>query len=227
MIKKWWILALVFVFAVTFTACGGGAENDASGSNEQQAEDTQANADLPEDISEGASDKLANSLVDWMKGGTYYMKYTMEMDAGGQMTTVKGSMACEGETYAMTSEMEIPGMGAMKSRVLVTNNTVYIIDEGSKTYAEMPVDTSQPVEGQTDYREMELIGDGTGTVNGKSLPYEEYQTDDATVKYYFDGDQVYAIESASEGAATLMIIEEASEKVPAGMLELPEGYGKQ
>lgn len=71
---------------------------------------------------------------------------------------------------------------------------------------------------------MKKTGSGTGTVKGKTLPYEEYQSDGVTSKFYIDSKNVYAIETVGKGTKSLLIIEEQSKTVPRGSFDLPKGY---
>lgn len=67
-------------------------------------------------------------------------------------------------------------------------------------------------------------GSGVGTVNGKSLPYEEYKAEDGTARYFMDGKNLYAMVFQSDGVEMVMIVNEFSKTIPAGMLELPADY---
>jgi len=76
-----------------------------------------------------------------------------------------------------------------------------------------------------DFSDLNYLGKGTGTINGRMLPYEEYENYGAIVRFYFDGKDLYAIESIGEGGEVMiMIIEELSNKIPPGMFTIPSGY---
>jgi hypothetical protein len=87
-----------------------------------------------------------------------------------------------------------------------------------------PVNISEANKETVDYSKMKKTGSGTGNVKGKTLPYEEYQSEGYTIKFYIDGGKVYAIETEGEGAKSLLIIEEESKTVPRGSFDLPKDY---
>jgi hypothetical protein len=166
-----------------------------------------------------------DSLIKWMMDGTFSYDFSMTSEGNGEKSESSGSMATDGNNLAMTSEMTVEGQ-AVKSRIIIKDGTTYIIDDASKL-----IMTAQggmnPTEGMmTDYSGIAKTGEGTGEIDGKTLPYEEYTESEtgATVRYYIDGGQVYGIESAYEGYKTVMIITNAKNSVPSGAFDLPEGY---
>lgn len=165
----------------------------------------------------------SDTLIDWMIGGTYYMKYTLDMEADGGLMTMKGVMAVQDDNISSTSEMIVAGQ-TVKSRMLALGKTTYIIDDSLKMIMKSPISFSDLNQGTANYSKMKKTGSGTGTVKGKTLPYEEYQSDGVTSKFYIDGNKVYAIESTGKGTKTLLIIEEQSKTVPRGSFDLPNGY---
>ena len=171
----------------------------------------------------GSKNSASSTLINWMKSGTYYMKYTTEMEYQGQKTKMKGSMAVQGDNMAMNAETTSGGY-AVKSRVISLGDATYVIDDNSKTMMKTAKNKSVASKGTADFSKIEKIGSGKGTINGRTLPYEEYKSGNYTIKYYMDGKNVYAIESKGEGTRSVMIIEEASKTVPSGSFDLPKGY---
>ena len=151
------------------------------------------------------------------------MKYTTDMEYGGQKTTMKGSMAAQGGNTAMSTEMT-NGAQTMKSRIITLDDAAYIINDDSKMIMKTAKNKSGVNKGTADFSKLEKIGSGKGEVKGRTLPYEEYKSENYTVKYYMDGKKVYAIESKSEKSKSLMVIEEASKIVPLGSFDLPKDY---
>ena len=164
------------------------------------------------------------SLIDWMRGGTFSYDFTLTSEYEGQRTEGSGSMAMNGGNMAMTMEQTVEG-ATTKSRILILEGVTYIIDDASKLIMKVGVAGPEFTGGvPTDYGDIKLAGAGESEVNGRTLPYEEYTAEGVNVKYYMDGGAVYAIESEYEGAYSLMIITNASNTAPAGAFELPEGY---
>jgi hypothetical protein len=144
---------------------------------------------------------------------------------GEENTTSKGSMAMDGEKMAMTSEMTMNGQ-VIKSRMIKKDDKFYTINDETKTIMEVPF-SAETMQGlMEDYSDITMTGSGTGEIDGKTLPYEEYSenTTGAKIKYFLDGDTVYGYETGLEGFKSVMIIKNASDKVPDGVFDLPEGY---
>jgi hypothetical protein len=116
----------------------------------------------------------------------------------------------------------------VKSRIIIKDGVTYIIDDANKFIMQAAGDMNPTVGLMTDYSGIAKTGDGTGEINGRSLPYEEY-TDGGTgamVRYYLDGGQVYAIETEYEGYKTVMVITNPKNSVPPDAFDLPEGYAQ-
>ncbi|MDR0852726.1 MAG: hypothetical protein LBN36_09530 [Clostridiales Family XIII bacterium] len=241
--KKLWIAALVFVMVFASTACGldilPGADRSDTGSSE--ARDTGSKDSVAEKTDEAKEDSTASensdkvgggggggqamdSLISWMKSGTFSYDYKMLSEGGGQTTEAAGSMALDGDNIAIASEMTQGGQ-QIKSRIIIKDGTTYVIDDTNKFMIKIAGSGADMTGGlATDYSGIELVGSGTGEIDGKTLPYEEYTSEGVSVKYYMDGGKVYGFESEYEGYKTVMIITNASNRVPAGAFDLPTGY---
>jgi uncharacterized lipoprotein YehR (DUF1307 family) len=210
--KKLAILAFALMLMFSLAACGN--DNNATTGGETPEATTQT-SETP--------DTSVDNLINWMQGGEYYFKYTAEAEYEGERTTSKSTIAAKGDDLAVTSETTVSGQ-TVKSRIVAVGGVTYIIDDATKTIMKSPVDIAEVNKEVADFSKIEKVGSGTSTVNGKTLPYEEYKSDDYTVKFYMDGKSVYAIESEGEGATSVMVIEEALKTVPSGSFELPQGY---
>lgn len=207
--KKLFVFLLAFIMVFSFAACSGGGDQDDGGAG-------------------GAS---STNLVDWIKAGEFYIEYTMKMvmdDIGdGMNVETKGIMACQNERAAMTAEMDFLGQ-SVNVHIIKNGDKAYQLDEATKTYREMTIDANRSINARIPVNgSMERTGAGEGEVEGKILPYEEYITDEGTIRFYLDDGQVYALESEAEGVKAVVLITKASDKTPDGMFDLPEGYTKQ
>ena len=171
-----------------------------------------------------AGETLSTAYADLMKSGNYYMKYAVEMDMAGEKIESKIEAAYNSEGYAMTTEMNTGGV-AVRTRMIIKGDTMYIIDDGAKSVMEMPVAANPSASNDnTDYSGLQYLGKGTDTLRGKTLTYEEYESSGVTLRYYFDGKDLYAMESKMGSVSTLMIIEALSDKIPPGIFDIPAGY---
>jgi hypothetical protein len=117
------------------------------------------------------------------------------------------------------------GGETMHVSVIMKDEMTYLVDEGSQSIFAMAGLNDSLLGGVvTEYEGIEKTGEGEGTVDGKTLPYVEYSEDGGTVRYYLENGSVYAMETVSDGYTTTMLISNASNTVPAGVFDLPEGY---
>ena len=187
-------------------------------------------SDVVNDIGDAIDDNLpgdaGGSLLDWMAEGTFSYDFTVTSEYDGERSESAGSVAYDGGNMAISTEQEVEG-AMVKSRIIILDGQMYVIDDASQMIINMGK-VSRELTGTiaVDYEDMTLIGSGEGEVNGRTLPYDEYEIDGITTRFYMDGGQVYAIESTltEENAWSLMIISNASSKVPEGAFDLPEGY---
>ena len=173
-----------------------------------------------------ASPKLTKVFSDAMKNGKFYMRYiTIATDANGQQMRTKGVSATDGKS--MFFEMGMEQMD-MKIKSLIKDGNMHLIDDATKTYIVLPPKPGSEQKPNTNnFASIKFTGSGTGTIEGKTLPYEEYASDDNVMRYYVDGPKIYAIEAEDgDGNKTIMLIEEFSTDVPEELLNLPEGYTK-
>jgi hypothetical protein len=249
--KKIVALTLALILALSLAACGGdggssGGSSSGGGSRTSTPRpsntapgdngDNGSSSDDPAPGDDGKPDgwpgfsgdngggELA-SLIGWMLDGTYSYDFTMTMEGPEGGFEASGSMAADGDRFAQSQEMVVGGM-RVKQRVIQRDGKMYTIDDENKYYLEMPVEAYTPDVGVTDYTGIKKIGSGTGDINGRRLPYEDYSmgTADSEVRFYVDGKDVYAIVTEVEGYKTTIIISNPSNRVPAGVFDLPAGY---
>jgi hypothetical protein len=227
--KKLLTITLALVLALSLAACGasnnGGGATTSPANNSTTTPASNTPAQTPETTTPTGGGQAMDSLIGWMMGGTFSYDFTQTSEGPDGKTESSGSMAMDGENYAVTTEMTVEGQ-TVKSRVIIKDGTTYIVDDANKFIMKAPGGMNPTAGMLTDYSGIAQTGSGTGEIGGKTLPYEEYAESEtgAAVRYYLDGGQVYGIESEYEGYKTVMIITNPSNKVPAGAFELPTGY---
>ncbi|MDR1736481.1 MAG: hypothetical protein LBR85_06405 [Oscillospiraceae bacterium] len=235
--KKLIVVALALVLTVSLAACGGNGASappvSSRTSNPPPPSDTQNPNPAPPTQSaatqpsggEVPGGQSVDSLIDWMTDGTYSYDFKMISEGSDGKFEGSGSMAADGGNMAQTTEMTVEGQ-SVKSSVIIKDGVTYIIDDASKMIMTMP-GGANPNEGMvTDYSGITLVGSGTGEIDGKTLPYEEYAEDvsGASVKFYIENGEIYGIESEAEGMKTVMTLTNQSDSVPSGAFDLPSGY---
>jgi hypothetical protein len=166
-----------------------------------------------------------DSLIKWMMDGAFSYDFTMTSKGPEGSTEGTGSMAIDGNNMAIEMEMTVGGQKT-QTKMISTGDAMYIVDDANKMIMKMPAEINLTEGIMTDYAGITKTGEGTGEIDGKTLPYEDYTESEtsAAVRFYLDGGQVYAIESEYEGYKTVMIITNPSNSAPSGAFDLPAGY---
>lgn len=219
--KKLLLHLLALTLALSLTACSGGG-NPASAEQSSKpgaSAPEQSKSAAPESKTPSAPELLSSAYVDIMKDGRFYMRYTAtvttdEGDFESEMAT-----ATDGETVA--NIMDTMGI---KMRTLVMDGSFYQIDDAAKTYMKIDIPETQMDTGLTETEDLVYLGSGTDSVNGKVLPYEEYQVSDGTIRFYMENKNLYALVIKTADGDMTMLVQEISDKIPDGMLELQADY---
>jgi hypothetical protein len=202
------IMTILFsaIFAAgIFAGCSGGTTND--------TKDT-------------ASGLMSTSFADIMKSGKYLMHFKTTVTSDNQTLTSDIIQAIDGSNMSM-----ITNNGEMSMHMIQKDKTVYVLNDDAKTYYKIAIDdtntsgTTASVEDQKiDTAGITYVGKGKAELNGKVMDYEEYKTEQGTIRYYFEGGKLYAIVFKSADMESVMEIIELSDKVTADMFEIPQGY---
>jgi hypothetical protein len=221
--KKLTIFALALLLTFSLAACGGG-NNSGNTDNSSGTTGDSTSTDGSTETSGGA-DGQAAPLIAYLMSGTFSYDFTMSSEIGGETVETSGSVAKEGDNLALTMDMAVAGQN-VKSRIILKDGVTYVLDDANKLIVETPGGEDATAGVVPDYSSMVKTGDGTGEIDGKTLPYEEYAQGDADtpVRYYLENGQVYGIGVGAEGSETVMLITNASDSAPAGVFDLPSDY---
>lgn len=216
--KNKWMAALLVLMLAMLTACGGGGAGD----------DNDNNGNDPGTNEGGKFDNYkSGQFVEIMESGTYYLDcsaYVMGIE-----TSMK--MAVDGKN----SSVEVSGIG-FPVRMLTMDGKMYYMNDEKKVYMVLEgEDAPDPAEaGIFDYEGIEFGKNGNGPISDlagiddNSYDYEEFTVDGdgeaAVVRYYFKGDNLYAIEVKVDEVGSTMVINEMTKDIPDGLMELPAGY---
>lgn len=171
------------------------------------------------------TDLLSKPYAEILQGGTYYMKFTMEMKMEGQTIPALCEIGTKGGVHGVTTEIDM-SVVKVKTRILMQDNKAYMIDDATKSYYEIPVEQAQANAGMMDYSQLNYVGNGTESLDGIERRYEEYESNGTQIRFYFGEVGLHAItvKDANAKVDTKMIIEEISNEVPDAILAFPDGY---
>ncbi|HWQ89768.1 MAG TPA: hypothetical protein VN374_07335 [Desulfitobacteriaceae bacterium] len=212
------IMVILFASVLTVGILTGCGSKSNINSNTSNTSDTSNSAET----SQTESNLLSKSFADMMKSGKYLMHYKMTISQDGNSTEAEITTAVDGNSISSISVTN-----GVKSHIVIKDKTMYMLNDTNKTYTKITIpDTASTQSGSNKIDTNGLIytGKGMATLNGKELNYEEYKTDQGTIRYYFDGNKLYAIVVKSSGSEMVMTIIELSNNVTADMFEVPSGY---
>lgn len=208
------LLALLAVLLLaTLTACGGGTEDKDNNPGTDEG---------------GKFDNYkSGAFVEIMESGTYYLDCTAYVM--GIETFMK--MAVDGKD----SSVEVSGIG-FPVRMLTMDGKMYYMNDEKKVYMVLEGEEApEPAEnGVFDYEGIEFGKNGNGPVSDlagiddNSYDYEEFTVEGdgeaVVVRYYFKGDNLYAIEVKVDDVGSTMVINELTKDIPDGLMEMPSDY---
>jgi len=168
------------------------------------------------------------ALAELMNSEKYSYDLITKVEHEGETITETVSLAKDGENYAISMKGN-----EGEYRIIYKDGVTYMIIEAEKIVMEqtggqdvvfgMLKEQDEMAEMLGKYSNIEKVGSGTGEIDGKTLPYEEYDSDGYKSKIYMENGQIYAMETENQ----IKIIKNASKSVPAGTFEIPtEGYTK-
>jgi hypothetical protein len=222
--KKLTALILAAVLPLALAACGSGSGGGSGGGGSSRRPSSSSSQNDSTQPGGSASGEAMNSLAKWMIDGSYSYDFRMYTEGPEGRYEGIGSAAMDGDKIATRQEMIIDGQ-KMKSWVIVKGGVSYILYEDSKSYMTIPAEDAMDDGLVEDYSGIVKTGEGTGEIDGRRLPYEEYfEGSGVTMRYYLDGGDVYGIVTEAEGYKTTMILSNISSKAPAGAFDIPAGY---
>lgn len=214
--KKIIVLLLTFTFIFTMSACG---EKEATNTSGTETSDNTGEKKGTDEMGE----LLSKSFADIMKSGKYFMKYKTEIKSEGSVMNAEITVATDTKRTSSTMVTDM-----MTMRTLFTEGKIYTIDDNTKTYMvlEVPEGSNENKEDDLniDSTGLEYVGKGKDTLNGKVLDYEEYKVEGGTLRYYFEGKNLYAIVSQEGANQMIMEVIEFNDNVTEDMLSIPSGY---
>jgi hypothetical protein len=215
--KKQIIVLLTVALMVMMTSCGSGTTSS-------------------DENSGGKFDQYkAGKYVEIMESGTYYLECTAYVTGIEETSNVETSMKMAVDGKNSSVEIIVPGFD-FPVRILTVDGKLYYINDDEKSYAIMDGETTIDPEdtGIFDYEGIKYGSDGKGAISAlagvdtNQYDYEEFTVgtgEDKTVaRYYFKGDNLYAIEVTAGEVSSAMVINELTQTVPDGLIEMPSGY---
>jgi hypothetical protein len=166
---------------------------------------------------DGMATGPVGDFINMIGDGEYYMEITVFDDDDG-VETGTATFAVKAGNFKIrmfTEDAVIFGM--------FSDGKSYLFNEETKTYLVTQEDVGSVLTEITEgfIADAVKIGEGEEVINGETLPFEEYDENGTVIKYFIDGDSVYAIQRTN---GTTIIFNEFRDNVSDDEFEIPEGY---
>lgn len=244
--RKTLLIILAVFSALFFASCSGTGEtredvpsstqsavSDIAPSSEQsdapedaapssRMDSAPAASSLPQSSQKPSDEKkqLSAGYADILKSGNYLLRYKISLTEKGEKAEAEVTIAADGKTVGTVMKAD-----GLSTHTLYKGNTLYWIDDAGKTYFKMSAgQKTQQTGNLADTEDLKYVGSGTGKVNGRTLPYEEYSTGGSRLRLFLDGGKLYAITSADKSSEAVMTVLELSDKAPAELVSIPASY---
>jgi len=164
-------------------------------------------------------------LQDWIREGTYSYEYEVSTVSESSSMEATGKIAVQGAKMSIETNIEIQNGISSKSNILIDGDETYMIDhEGKMLYKMGNMGFEIPSGIVVDASGLQKAGEGQGEFEGANLSYEDFEAVGVKMRFYYDGADAVAIVSEMQGYLTTLKIKNASNTVPSGSFDIPEGY---
>jgi hypothetical protein len=182
----------------------------------------------PSNVTEAAE---PGSQIAWFTDGDFSCDFTLINSYGGISQTYTGSAHKDGSDVNMIQVYTVGNMSVPQHYIYYNNTYTLLMDDRKIAYVMSNYNYEELGFYLLDYSDLEKTSSGTGEVDGIMLPFDIYSVTgvdgvaETNVKFYYDGEAVYAIEIEPQpGYTSTMIVSNVKDGVPEGAFDIPEGY---
>ncbi|MBQ6266282.1 MAG: hypothetical protein IJK64_00760 [Clostridia bacterium] len=177
---------------------------------------------------------------DILSGNTFTLKMkmraTMPKDNGTtEEVTMPITVMRSGDKYYYEMAYPVNKLYSMTIAALVGDNAYYMIIPKMRAYMSVPKEQAnemlEDASGDSLFDsemfnnpEGTYVGSGVVTLNGKSYTVDTYENDGATIRYFFENDQLKRIETIDGDNTTIMELTSLTTTVDNSKFVLPSGY---
>ncbi|WP_422486650.1 hypothetical protein [Gudongella sp. DL1XJH-153] len=223
------IIGLLLVLSLSFGGCSQDTPVD-SETEGLEAENPEIVDESHEPIVEEPEVEQQESLLsapyaDIMMGNQYTMKYKTITQVEGQEYEATITTVIDGENFATVFESELAN-----STTIQMDGKLYMVMHDQKMVMVFPEDTDQASEFNetesdiVDTEGMTFTQSGTAEFMGETRKFEEYNLEDGSIRYYFDGESLVGMEMTGEGYNSKWLIEDFSDSVDMSLFSIPDDY---
>jgi FimV-like protein len=174
---------------------------------------------------------MPGSQIAWFTDGAFSCDFTLINSYSGISQTYTGSVNKDGSNVNMMQVYTVGNNSVPQHYIYYDNTYTLVMDDRKMAFIMSNYNYEELGFYLLDYSDLEITSSGTGEVDGKTLPYDIYSVTgvegvtETNVKFYYDGEAVYAIEIEPQpGYTSTMIVSNVKDDIPEGAFEIPEGY---
>ena len=175
-----------------------------------------------------------------LSGNTFTLKMKMRAtmpkeDGSSEEVTMPITVMKSGNKYYYEMAYPVSKLYSMSIAALVGDNAYYMIIPKMRAYISVPMDQAtgmlEDASGESLFDEEmfnnpdgNYVGSGVVTLGGKSYTVDTYEKDGATIRYFFENDQLKRIETIDGDNTTIMELTSLTNTVDNSKFVLPSGY---
>lgn len=229
--EKWSRWFSVMVISLALAACGNASSPDSepASSMPPAASETASSQEIAESGKEESSaaaemevGPLSDYYLEQMGSGTYFMKYNILVGGpavDGVRTLVTFGLADGRLAMVMETEQSHTAVIARDDKIYMIDHkgeTIHTFSSSIQEEENPPVIAEEPVETEG----LRYVGSG----EEEGLTFEEYELEDTTTRFYFEGNELKKITTETPEMRADIDVLEFHEDPPQEMFELPTDY---
>ena len=176
---------------------------------------------IPQDKN-NSGELLSRPYAGYINSGTYYLKYSREMQQNNQTLKIEFETAAQNGDSAERS-------GAAPARVGMNKGGVsYLVDHTAKTVTEYSQAMTTESSALFDFKRLTYSKTGSVDSGGKTYAYDEYTTDAGkNIRFCFDGQTLVGLQITSgDSVIAAVTVLELSAKIPSYLFDIPADFAK-
>lgn len=168
----------------------------------------------------------SGELLELMQSKHYTVKMNTAINKDREINMYETITIVDGDR-SVTS-MKSMASSSIDLITILKDSKAYVIKPNEKTIIVSPIEDNEEKIGVTldeiDFNKIEYLGKGKGLYGNQPTDFEEYKVDAGFVRYYYDGNELKAMEVITDDGITLMNHQSFSEEVDPSAFELPKDY---
>lgn len=222
------LLAALLLFGCSKRDLSGEKQPSEPPKQEQIMEETSVSEPVSEPEKKEPKEPLSKKYAKMLQSQKYYIDCTAEIETEGMSFSNSMLIAVDGDNSSITVSSDLTGT-LVTIRTLTLDGNIYMVNDTARSYMQIPPEQAAN-SFNTDFSDMEYIGEGSGDFCGEELYFEEYSKGDESIKLYFKDDNLTGLSRSIEDeeiSEMTLKIAAISQNIPEKLITMPIGYQQQ